>query len=873
MFKSINTKILTSQIGLVLLLSVTLGFSTYFLMLNALTKNQQSNLAFIAKYYVEHLTSYIDVKEKQFEKIAMGEAIQAYSLEYEEPALMQYFDSVTTEFPVLSYINENGFEEVTLVNSERLEASSDISDTILFEQATWQPNKVFTIFSVSSDSSTSCAACMEFAFYRKSYFGEFEGFIAGKVPLPDLIKEIGEFKFGQTGFLMIIDKQGNVLSHFQKENILKKVTVQGKHSEKILSQITAMKSGFGRATIMGIDGYVAYAPIEGRDWTIIATLPYKEFMSAPNTLRNTALTVSSAALFICILISLATVRGITNPVRSLVTASGLLAKGNLSQRVNIEQEDEIGGLGQAFNTMAADLQETIASRDKEIAERKEVQLALVASEKKYRTLFEDSRDAIYMTAREKGFIDVNMAALDLFGYTREEMIGLDAREIYVTPEERNHFKQKVEQNGSVGDYAIKLCKKNGAEMDCLITSSVRRDDNGTILGYQGIIRDVTEQKRLEAQLQQAQKMEAVGTLAGGIAHDFNNLLTGIQGNVSLMQMNMDFTVKYYERLNTIEKQIQRGSRLTSHLLGYARKGNYEIKPVNLNQLVEETAETFGRTRKEITIHRELTEDLLAIEADPAQLEQVLLNLFVNAADAMPGGGGNLLLKTVNITNKEMKGKAYDVKIGNYVLLTVTDTGTGMAQKTMERIFDPFFTTKEKGRGTGLGLASAYGIIKGHGGHIDVESKEGQGTTFNLYLSASDKKVEKLVKSAGQIIKGSGTVLLVEDEQVVLEVGQELLKAMGYQVLTAKDGKEAQEAYRENRDEIDIIVLDMIMPNMGGGEAYDHFKKINPDVKVLLASGYSIDGEANDILARGCSGFIQKPFNAEELSLKLSEILG
>lgn len=872
MFKSINTKILTSQIGLVLLLSVTLGFSTYFLMLDALTKNQQRNLTLIAKYYVEHLTSYIDVKEKQFQKIAMGEAILAYSLEYEEPALLQYFDSVTTEFPVLSYINENGFEEVTLVNSERLEASSDISDTILFEQATWQPNTVFTIFSVSSDPGTSCEACMEFAFYRKSYFGEFEGFIAGKVPLPDLIKEIGKFKFGQTGFLMIIDKQGNVLSHFQNENILKKVTVQGKHSEKILAQITAMKSGFGRATIMGIDGYVAYAPVEGRDWTIIATLPYKEFMSAPNTLRNTALTVSAAALFICILISLATVRGITKPVRSLVTASGLLAKGHLSQRVTIEQEDEIGELGHAFNIMAADLQETIASRDKEITERKEIELALVASEKKYRTLFEDSRDAIYMTARDKGFIDANKAALDLFGYTREEMIGLDAREIYVFPEERSDFQQKVEQNGSVADYAIKLCKKNGAEMDCLLTSSVRRGDDGTILGYQGIIRDVTEQKRLEAQLQQAQKMEAVGTLAGGIAHDFNNLLTGIQGNVSLMQMNMDFTGKYYERLNTIEKQIQRGSRLTSHLLGYARKGNYEIKPVNLNQLVEETAETFARTRKEITIHRELTEDLLAIEADPAQLEQVLLNLFVNAADAMPGGG-NLLLKTVNITNKEMKGKAYDVKIGNYVLLTVTDTGTGMPQKTMERIFDPFFTTKEKGRGTGLGLASAYGIIKGHGGHIDVESKEGHGTTFNIYLSASDKKVQKLVKAAIQIIKGSGTVLLVEDEQVVLEVGQEMLKAMGYQVLTAKDGKEALEVYSKNSDEIDIIVLDMIMPNMGGGETYDCLKKVNPDVKVLLASGYSIDGEANDILVRGCSGFIQKPFNAEELSLKLSEILG
>ncbi|MBU1137527.1 MAG: HAMP domain-containing protein, partial [Proteobacteria bacterium] len=354
-FKSINTKILTSQIGLVLLLSLTLGFSTYFLMIDSLTKSQQRNLTFIAKYYLEHLTALIDAKEKQFKKIAMGQAIQAYSMEYEEPALLQYFDSVMTDFPVLSYINEDGFEEVTLVNSERLEAFSDISETELFEQATWEPNKVFSIFSTANaDASTTCEACMHFAFCRKSFFGEFEGFIAGKIPLPKLIREIGEFQFDQTGFLMIIDDQGNVLSHFQKENILKKVTVQGQESEEILSQITAMQSGFGRATILGIDGYVAYTPVTGRNWAIIATLPYKEFMRAPDTLRNTVLAVSSIALLIGILVSLATARGITNPVRSLVTASGLLAKGNLSQRVTIEQKDEIGGLGHAFNKMAED---------------------------------------------------------------------------------------------------------------------------------------------------------------------------------------------------------------------------------------------------------------------------------------------------------------------------------------------------------------------------------------------------------------------------------------------------------------------------------------------------------------------------------------
>ncbi len=230
------------------------------------------------------------------------------------------------------------------------------------------------------------------------------------------------------------------------------------------------------------------------------------------------------------------------------------------------------------------------------------------------------------------------------------------------------------------------------------------------------------------------------------------------------------------------------------------------------------------------------------------------------------------MKTMNTTHDNMKGKAYNPEPGNYLLLTVTDTGMGIGKKTQERIFDPFFTTKEMGRGTGLGLASAYGIIKGHGGYIDVESKKGKGTTFSIYLPASEKKVRKAVKTTEQLIKGTGTVLLVDDEEVILKVGEELLETMGYRVLIARDGKEAVEIYRKNKDDIDIVLLDMVMPNMGGSEAYDRMKEINPKVKVLLSSGYSINGQATEILERGCDGFIQKPFSVKKLSRKIREIL-
>jgi two-component system, cell cycle sensor histidine kinase and response regulator CckA len=414
-------------------------------------------------------------------------------------------------------------------------------------------------------------------------------------------------------------------------------------------------------------------------------------------------------------------------------------------------------------------------------------------------------------------------------------------------------------------------RKDGARIWVAWTNKAIYDKDGNIVEILCVGNDVTERKLLEKQLLQALKMESIGTLAGGVAHDFNNLLMGILGNASLMQINTDPADPNYNRLKSIEKQVENGSKLTSQLLGYARKGKYELKPINLNQLVKDTSELFGRTRKDISIYLELLPDLFAVEADKGQIEQVLWNLYVNAADAMPGGG-DFILKTFNTDHKNMKGRLYVPRPGKYVMLTVTDTGIGMDKEIRQRIFDPFFTTKEMGRGTGLGLASAYGIVKGHDGYIDVESRKGEGTTFSIYFPASEKKIAKAVKITEKLLKGTETVLLVDDEEIILDIGRDLLKAMGCKTLTARGGHEAIELYQKNQDDIDIVILDMIMPNMSGGEVYDRMKEINPDIKVLLSSGYSINDQATDILSRGCNGFIQKPFTINELSAAIRQIL-
>jgi nitrogen-specific signal transduction histidine kinase/CheY-like chemotaxis protein len=398
-----------------------------------------------------------------------------------------------------------------------------------------------------------------------------------------------------------------------------------------------------------------------------------------------------------------------------------------------------------------------------------------------------------------------------------------------------------------------------------------RDPSGELLHFEGTVQDITDRKRLEAQLLQAQKMEAIGTLAGGIAHDFNNLLMGIQGYTSLMLYDMEPGHPHHAKLKNIEEQVKSGAALTKQMLGFARAGKYEVKPTDLRETVQKSSAMFGRTRKEITIHKKFVPDLWTVEVDRGQIEQVLLNLFVNAWQAMPAGG-DLFISLENTLLEESYTRAFHAEPGRYVKLSVTDTGTGMDERTLERVFEPFFTTKEMGRGTGLGLATAYGIIKGHGGIITVYSEKGHGTTFNVYLPASAKPLGSEETPRGEVLRGSGTILLVDDEKAVVEVKKELLQTLGYAIIAANSGREALEIYRSRGPEINLVIMDMIMPEMGGEELFELLRQINPQVKVILSSGYSLNGQAVRILQRGCNAFIQKPFSIEEISAKIREVL-
>jgi signal transduction histidine kinase/CheY-like chemotaxis protein len=380
-----------------------------------------------------------------------------------------------------------------------------------------------------------------------------------------------------------------------------------------------------------------------------------------------------------------------------------------------------------------------------------------------------------------------------------------------------------------------------------------------------------EQQRLEAKLQQAQKMEAIGTLAGGIAHDFNNLLMGIRGNADLIQLDLSADEPSFGRVESIQQYTTRGAELTRQLLGYARGGKYEVKPTDINKLLTQSSQMFGRTKKEIAIGLDLQSDVWSVEVDRGQIEQVLLNLYVNAWQAMPNGG-ELFLKSENLVVDGLDEKTKSIQQGEYVCIHVTDTGMGMDAETVHKIFDPFFTTKQRERGTGLGLASAYGILHNHGGGIVCKSKPKTGTTFFIYLPKSDKLPQEKVAETIPVAPGSETILLVDDEKMVVDVGKEMLEHIGYQVLAAINGIDAVRILKQKGDSIDLVILDMIMPEISGAETFEAIRDVNRNVPVLLSSGYSLDGQASQIMKRGCDGFIQKPFNLDLLSQRVRGIL-
>ena len=708
-----------------------------------------------------------------------------------------------------------------------------------------------------------------------------KGVLAGILNLGVLGDFIDRLKSGPME-IGVVDRNGTFIAHSDRSNVYQRVNVRA--LEGVRQALLGIEGNY-RVQQRGEEVFLSVALVPQTDWPVVVIQTVDQAFAPVHRVRNIFWVGIGLAVILALIIALFRVKMILRPLSRLISNSKKIAKGDYDFPPQPKSYPEIDELSGDFRMMA----EAVEGREE----------TLKRSEKRFRDLFNSISDLIYTQDLEGRFLSVNPAMSKTFGYDHGELIGRGAAD-FMNPELRRLFEGeylgRIKRDGyyeGISGYFAKDGRKIYIEYRSSLVES--GDDKPYISGTG---RDVTERvlaerqiKKLQEQMLHSKKMEAIGTLAGGIAHDFNNLLMGIQGNVSLMLMDLDTGNPHYERLRNIEQQIRRGADLTRQLLGFARGGKYEVKPTDLNGLIRNQCRMFGRTKKEITIHEIAEKDLWVVAVDQGQIEQVLLNLYVNASQAMPGGG-ELFVQTENVVLDKGHVQPFDLAAGKYVKISVTDTGVGIDENVLERIFDPFFTTRAIGKGTGLGLASAYGIIKNHGGIIDVHSEKGKGSTFNIYLPATQSEISDQKSETGEDVRtGDETILLVDDEDMIVDVGEDMLSAMGYKALIARSGKEAIEIVgKANRAKPmeegeegqtprsampfapDLVILDMIMPDMGGGETFDRLKEIDPDIKVLLSSGYSINGEATEILDRGCSGFIQKPFDIKELSLRIREVL-
>ena len=506
------------------------------------------------------------------------------------------------------------------------------------------------------------------------------------------------------------------------------------------------------------------------------------------------------------------------------------------------------------------------------------------SEERYREFFERNIAASYITQPDGRIAACNDAFVTLFGFASvQEALNTDVRVLYADVQDRDQFLRLLQKEKHLTNYESRFCRLDGKVVEVNENVSGAFDESGNLEGIMGFMVDITERKSIEQQLHQAQKMEAIGCLAGGIAHDFNNLLMCIQGNARLMLQGPESTGSNQEMLQGILRSAANGAKLTRQLLGFARRGKYEFTSLDLNAVIRKTGGMFGSTNRQMVMNYKLDEYLLAVEADEGQIEQVLLNLYVNSLHAMPEGG-NLFLETRNMVLPGGVHKSPDLKPGRYVEITVSDEGTGIEERLLPKIFDPFFTTKEPGKGTGLGLASAYGIIKNHGGAIEVSSKKDIGTKVKIYLPVTDKPLEQRssepeesryaasgrMRSAG---KRKLTALVIDDSPAALETIARMLKLEGFKVLVATSGKSGIELYQTAKDRIDVIVLDMIMPEMGGFEAFNRIRELDPGARIILASGYSMSEDVVELLSTGGVEFLQKPFGPQEMLRKINAAMG
>jgi two-component system, cell cycle sensor histidine kinase and response regulator CckA len=541
--------------------------------------------------------------------------------------------------------------------------------------------------------------------------------------------------------------------------------------------------------------------------------------------------------------------------------------------VNMEYSITLDGEDSYYETRLMPVHENqIVAIIRNVTERKLAEMALFESEAKYRSIVEESHFGVFIV-RNNLFSYVNKRFCEIYGYKYDEIVDKLGPKDFVLPDDLAIIKdemKKINGTGETARFDFRIHNKSGEIRSIKATGSYIMYKGQS--SFIGTLLDMSKEKVLEEQLLQSQKLETVGRLAGGIAHDFNNMLGVILGNTQLAKLHSSPENKIYEYCSTIEKATSRAADFVKQLLAFSSRQVLELKVVDLKEVLVSFTKMIQRVIGEhIEMNMVLSPELLKIKADITQINQVLLNLVVNARDAMSEGGKLTIETYATQISQEYSSFYPDLLPGNYVVISVTDTGCGIPRNMVNKIYEPFFTTKTGG--SGLGLSVVYGIVKQHKGFINVYSERGQGTTFKVYIPSIDEAGVESEDLAEITIKGGDeTILIVEDDEDMRKIVSEILQSLGYNIIIASDGEEGLDIFAKRHDEIDFVILDVVMPKLSGRDAYEEIKKIKNDVALLFVTGYSLNGIHTDFILKQGVDVLQKPYSFEDIAIKIREIL-
>jgi PAS domain S-box-containing protein len=685
----------------------------------------------------------------------------------------------------------------------------------------------------------------------------------------DLIEDV-EASVGESVY--VVDDQGRVVAHRNPS-----VVLAGTHFD--LPDQDGVQPG-----LSGKDVVLAVARIQlGRQE--LAVVAEKATSEAFELVTSTIRVISGVivlALAIAGGLGVLAVRRIVQPVEGLAAVARAIMAGDLSRQADVAGRDEITDLAEAFNNMTAQLRQSLNDLEQRLADLRRAEAALRESQQLLQKTFSSLRDAVFIVGDGEEILDCNPAASEIFGHSRQEMLGRRITSLHADEAAQELFRERLsssmEEKGFLFLPEFRMKRKSGDVFFVDHTVTPLEDEQGERIGWVSVARDITERKRLERQMRQQEQLAVIGQLAGGIAHDFNNLLTSIILYAQMLLGKPHLPPDLAPSLETILSESHRAAQLVRQVLDFSRRSMMETVTVDLTSLVEEAVAILRRTLPEnIHLLLEVGRDEYTVNVDPTRVHQVVMNLATNARDAMPEGGElRIGLSRVEVRAEgvllggevppEARPPVAGMSAGEWVCLSVLDTGTGMTEEVRSHLFEPFFTTKGPGKGTGLGLAQVHGIVKQHRGYVGVETEMGQGTMFRVYLPVHEAAVEEIMEEEATAVPvGRGeTVLLVEDEEKLREAGCEILESLGYRVLAAMDGAEALRLYRSEGG-VDLVVTDLVMPEMGGRELMRELRGENPRLKGLAITGYALTEGMEELRGEGLLDVVQKPFDVDTLA--------